>query len=316
MYSKDVAAGPGGNKKGERLRNLIAAYPYLLRHHIRSGCLCENNLKDKVDPAHRLLLKEPSMEMVETRHEGDKRCGGTTSAEVQTNAPAKECWVDRRNFPWSLLTPGALEKVARSRNRPLWICNRLGREICNIPYGNNFTNRERQHFLNQVEKLTNAIGQCERIHQTAVPLNYARHSLRSLTIWLFTLPFALVKDLGFMTGPAAAVIAWLLFGVYEIGYSIEDPFQGSLRLSNLCDAIRNDVLQSDGSGNDDDDSQEDYLAELTDQPSDWIDEAAQDSLRLHILDAANLAASQAQMKTPLAPVPSTISRHDYEEIEK
>jgi hypothetical protein len=34
----------------------------------------------------------------------------------------------------------------------------------------------------------------------------------------------------------------LLFGVYQIGYSIEDPFQGSLRLSILCDAIRKDVL--------------------------------------------------------------------------
>jgi len=36
--------------------------------------------------------------------------------------------------------------------------------------------------------------------------------------------------------------SWLLFGVYEIGCSIEDPFQGTLRLSILCDAIRRDVL--------------------------------------------------------------------------
>jgi len=28
----------------------------------------------------------------------------------------------------------------------------------------------------------------------------------------------------------------------EIGYTIEDPFQGSLRLSIICDAIRRDVL--------------------------------------------------------------------------
>jgi hypothetical protein len=75
-----------------------------------------------------------------------------------------------------------------------------------------------------------------------VPLNYARHSLRSLTLWLFTLPFALVKDLGFLTGPVAACIAWVLFGVYQIGYSIEDPFQGTIRLSILCDSIRKDVL--------------------------------------------------------------------------
>jgi predicted membrane chloride channel (bestrophin family) len=111
-----------------------------------------------------------------------------------------------------------------------------------IPYGPNFSSRERLSLLGFVEKLTNAVGQCERIHQTAVPLNYARHSLRSLTLWLFTLPFALVQDLGFLTGPAMGVIAWLLFGVYQIGYTIEDPFQGSLRLTILCDAIRRDVI--------------------------------------------------------------------------
>lgn len=320
LYGREL-----GGPRQQRLRNLIAAYPYLLRHHIRSGCLCEG---DTVDPDHRLLLEEPSLQMVETRHEGDKRCGGTTSSEVQTQAPPRECFVDKRNLPWSLLTKGALDKVSRSLNRPLWICNRLGREICDIKYGDtsnySFTNRERQHFLSQVEKLTNAIGQCERIHQTAVPLNYARHSLRSLTIWLFTLPFALVKDLGFMTGPATAVVAWLFFGIYEIGYSIEDPFQGSLRLSNLCDSIRNDVLNID-----DDDDTDDYMDDEVESfvsapasssssgssssmPSDWIDEDAQDSLKIHILDAAKLASVGASNLTPLP----LISLEDYQEIEK
>lgn len=38
------------------------------------------------------------------------------------------------------------------------------------------------------------------------------------------------------------VMSWLLFGVYQIGYTIEDPFQGSLRLSILCDAVYRDVM--------------------------------------------------------------------------
>ena len=39
-----------------------------------------------------------------------------------------------------------------------------------------------------------------------------------------------------------AVTSWLLFGVYQIGASIEDPFQGSLRLKILCHAIYRDVM--------------------------------------------------------------------------
>ena len=105
-----------------------------------------------------------------------------------------------------------------------------------------FTNRERMALIGYVEKLSRSIGACERIHQTSVPLNYARHALRSLTVWLWTLPAVLVKDLGLLTGPVVAVLSWILFGVYEIGSRIEDPFQGTLRLSVYCDAIRRDVL--------------------------------------------------------------------------
>jgi Bestrophin, RFP-TM, chloride channel len=97
-------------------------------------------------------------------------------------------------------------------------------------------------LVSHVDKLSRLVGDCERIHQTCVPLNYARHSLRALTLWLLSLPFALVKDLQFLTGPALFLVSWLLFGVYEIGYAIEDPFQGTLRLSIICDTIRRDVL--------------------------------------------------------------------------
>ena len=37
----------------------------------------------------------------------------------------------------------------------------------------------------------------------------------------------------------------MLFGIYEIGTRIEDPFQGTLRLSILCDQMRRDVLSDE-----------------------------------------------------------------------
>jgi len=138
-----------------------------------------------------------------------------------------------------------MEGCAKAQNRPLFICDRMAKEFATVPDQGDFTARERLSFLSKVDQLSHRIGQCERIHQTVVPLNYARHSLRSLSIWLLTLPFALVKDLGLLTGPVVGVMSWLLFGVYEIGYTIEDPFQGTLRLSILCDGIRRDVLGDD-----------------------------------------------------------------------
>lgn len=229
-----------GPRRKQRILNLTAAFPYLLRHHIRPGCLCENGTILPHSP-HGILLHQPTLELLETRHEGDKQALRGTTDTLHTIS-SQECWVDRRNLPWCLTDDKSLKQLAKAQNRPLWVCDRIGRELMNIPYGPNFSSRERLTLLGQLEKLTNTVGQCERIHQTAVPLNYARHSLRSLTLWLFTLPFALIQDLGLLTGPVMGVIAWLLFGVYQIGYSIEDPFQGSLRLSILCDAIRRDVI--------------------------------------------------------------------------
>lgn len=278
LYGEEV--GPENHK---RITNLVAAYPYLLRQHIRPGCLCNpNDVVHEIPMQHRLLLHQQGYQRQETRHEGQESSSSssnsrtsvsvfstrdmtspdetpennlsssaTTAANSEdTNSPSSslplslDCWVDKRELPWSLFLPQSLPAIARTENRPLWVCDRMAALICQIPYGPNFTSRERLCLLGMVDKLTNAVGQCERIHQTAVPLNYARHSLRSLTLWLFTLPFCLVQDFGiWFTAPANAAIAWLFFGVYQIGYSIEDPFQGSLRLSILCDAIRRSVIR-------------------------------------------------------------------------
>lgn len=217
-----------GYQRRQRIQNLLAAFPYLLRHQVRSGCLCSDN-SSQIDGKHKLCLTEPTR-------------------------PEMKCWVDCRDIPWSLIEKAqhsksdkSVEKIAQVSNRPLWICDRLGQEMMGIPMSPNFQGRERLKLLGEIDKLANAVGSCERIHQTAVPLHYARHALRSLTVWLFTLPFPLVHDFGLLTGPVTAMVAWLLFGVYQIGHSIEDPFQGSLQLSVLCDHIRRDVLACDDS---------------------------------------------------------------------
>jgi predicted membrane chloride channel (bestrophin family) len=51
-----------------------------------------------------------------------------------------------------------------------------------------------------------------------------------------------------LTGPVMGAIAWLMLGVYQIGYMIEEPFQGSLRLRVLCDAIYRDVMSNNKGG--------------------------------------------------------------------
>ncbi len=238
VYSEEIGEG-----KKYRIKHYLASFPYLLRHHIRPRCLgCDNDTPAE----YRMKMEELPFDFVETRHEGDKSNGGLVNSDEYSPDNSIErphyCTVDKRSLPWSLLDEQALARCSNAINRPLWACNSIADEVVSIPYGPNFTSRERLTLLSSVDKLSNAIGQCERIHQTAVPLNYARHALRGLSLWLFTLPFALVKDLGLLTGPICGITTWLMFGVYQIGHSIEDPFQKTLRLSILCNNIRRDVL--------------------------------------------------------------------------
>jgi predicted membrane chloride channel (bestrophin family) len=241
LYDREI-----GTDKRRRCQKLLAAFPYLLRHRIRPTTTMRRIDDDQYarDPEFSILLYQDA-----AAFDNDPDAAAVAAEEETTGKSRRKqrtlYWVDKRTLPWRLLPSGALEQCARAQNRPLWVADRMAQELRSVPDGPNFTARERLAFISHVDKLSRCIGGCERIHQTVVPLNYARHSLRGLTLWLLSLPFALVKDQGYLTGPIIFLVSWLLFGVYEIGYSIEDPFQGSLRLSILCDTIRRDVLEGE-----------------------------------------------------------------------
>lgn len=235
-----------GTSKCRRINSLLASFPYLLRHRIRPSLMTFYRVNDsnvERDPEHSLLLYPD-----ESLRDTDPEVAALAYDQEETGSSGRRksrelCWVDKRTLPWKMIPGSALELCARAQNRPLWVCDRMAKELAVVEdMLPRFTNRERLALIGFVDKLSRSIGACERIHQTVVPLNYARHALRSLTVWLWTLPFVLVKDLGLLTGPVLAVVSWILFGVYEIGSRIEDPFQGTLRLSIYCDAIRRDVL--------------------------------------------------------------------------
>jgi putative membrane protein len=65
---------------------------------------------------------------------------------------------------------------------------------------------------------------CERIVRTPVPFAYAHHIKIFVTLFCFTLPFAIVDAMRIWTPLASSILAFALFGIDEIGVEIEDPF--------------------------------------------------------------------------------------------
>lgn len=266
-----------GTSRKLRMEKLLVSFPYLLRHHVCPRCLTEETvqnsnpddliiIQDEIAPcdtrydnsisSQRSSMLNAALDYLTAKTNQSSSPSSRTSSSVTSTddsldaVQCRSCVVDKRMLPWRLLSDGvavtkkSFNNCVKSRNRPLWICDRLASEIMSIPVAASgmFTPRERMALLGHVNKLSNTIGQCEKLHQTLVPVNYARHCLRSLTIWLMSLPLTLLKDFGLKTGLLMSIMAWLMFGVYQIGYTIEDPFQGSIRLSILCDNIRRDVF--------------------------------------------------------------------------
>lgn len=164
-----------GKEKRRRIQRLLAAFPYLLRHRIRPNLVMRRLDDDqfKRDPDNTLLLYQDSAAV-----DNDAEAAAIATQEETTGMSRRKTrplyWVDIRTLPWRLLPTKALKQCARAQNRPLWVCDRMAKELRTIPDGPHFTARERLSLIRHVEKLSHSIGACERIHQTAVPLNYVR----------------------------------------------------------------------------------------------------------------------------------------------
>ena len=95
-----------------------------------------------------------------------------------------------------------------------------------------------------VQLLIDYLGACERIHKTPLPFAYTVHLRRALILYCFTLPLALVDAFGWWTPLCTLLVAYVFFGIEEIGVEIEDPFDddaNSLPLERFCETIQRDL---------------------------------------------------------------------------
>lgn len=95
-----------------------------------------------------------------------------------------------------------------------------------------------------IQQLVDYLGACERIRNTPLPFAYVVHLRRALVMYCFTLPFALVSSYGWCTILDVLVIAYVFFGIEEIGVEIEGPFgtdDNDLPLENICETIHRNL---------------------------------------------------------------------------
>ena len=136
-----------------------------------------------------------------------------------------------------ILTPEELKQLMAAHHRPSFAISVLTELAAKAPL------RE-SHRIRLDENLTyfeDAVGTCERILRTPIPLSYTRHTSRFMVIWLSALPLGLYESCGWATIPLAVVIGFLLLGIDSIGVFIEEPFR-ILPLNAYCDEVEDDLF--------------------------------------------------------------------------
>ena len=96
-----------------------------------------------------------------------------------------------------------------------------------------------------IKELVDCLGGCERIRNTPLPFAYVVHLRRALVLYCFSLPFALVETYGWATVADVFLVAYVFFGIEEIGVEIEGPFgydANDLPLEEICSRVEHNLL--------------------------------------------------------------------------
>ncbi|MCC6282608.1 MAG: hypothetical protein IT262_18540 [Saprospiraceae bacterium] len=92
----------------------------------------------------------------------------------------------------------------------------------------------------ELQSFTDICGACERIKNTPIPYSYSVFIKKFILIYIATLPFGFVFDLGYWVVPIVGFIFFVLASLELIAEEIEEPFgadENDLPLSRMAKSI-------------------------------------------------------------------------------
>jgi len=143
-----------------------------------------------------------------------------------------------------LIPQSLVEQAKAANNPPSIIALHMSRWIRARASDGSIDTVTSMSLEGQVRQLLDNQGGCERILKTPIPFAYAVHIKQLLMIYLLSLPFALVGEMGWVAIPTAAVISFGLLGIEEAGVEIEDPFgddPNDLPVDAICTNLGKDT---------------------------------------------------------------------------
>ncbi|KAH7340324.1 Bestrophin, RFP-TM, chloride channel-domain-containing protein [Rhizoctonia solani] len=156
----------------------------------------------------------------------------------------------RKNLPMPLIIAHELTRLIHKFRRS-GMLDTIG------PAGVNAMNTLLQSMIDQVTAM-------ERVANTPIPVSYSIHLKQCVTLYLFSLPFTLIGDLGWRMIPVVTLVAYTLMGIEGIANEIEMPFgrdQSDLPLDRYCTELRDEIeymMENLAEGDDDLESDDEH----------------------------------------------------------
>ena len=134
--------------------------------------------------------------------------------------------------------------ITRAEHKPNYLLDQMSKKVISAFKSGIISGEQLLVLENEIEKLSNIQGACERIRNTPIPFGYAIHLKRILLIYLITLPFGFIKSLQWWSIPLMMLVFFTMVGIELIGEEIEDPFGkdvNDLPFDELQDKIEGNI---------------------------------------------------------------------------
>lgn len=145
-----------------------------------------------------------------------------------------------------LLVPADLLRVLPARWKPVVIQQLLGDQLHAARRSGELPDILSASMEQSFNTLGDAIGGCERIAGTPIPLTFSVMVHRTIYFYCTLLPFALVGTIGWYAPVFAVFVAYTFMALEAIAEELEAPFgfdDNDLALGAICDNIEASLLE-------------------------------------------------------------------------
>lgn len=139
--------------------------------------------------------------------------------------------------------------VATARFKPVMLMKLMAEWVKNAKNDGKIDSIQQARFDENLDKLSDIVGGCERIISTPLPYSYRVLLHRTVYLYCFLLPFGLVDSLLWLTPLIVVFIAYTFVAFEAIADEIEQPFgteANDLALNSMCLMIETTLLELAG----------------------------------------------------------------------